>query len=176
LQGVYKFNVEYIMTDPVNLGEDSIWTILVRFFVNLLVLFILIRLIYYRFSKKKELAFPFFLMGIMIFFMCFLLKNVQISLGIGFGLFALFSILRFRTKNLTAKVMSYFFAIIGISAINSLTQFKNPILGPILINSLILLSVLLLEVTFRKIKPQKEGTKNTPKEELTANHSEKLMD
>lgn len=163
-------------TEPLAIGEDTIWNILLHFFMNLLVLFILIRLIYYRFAKKKGLAFPFFLLGIMIFFMCILLKKVEISLGIGFGLFALFSILRFRTKNLTAKVMSYFVAIIGISAINSLAQFDNPVLGPILINSLILLSILLLEVVFRKVKPPKEAKKKTGIEELSANPTEKLMD
>ena len=91
-------------------------------------------------------------MGIMIFLMCILLRNVEMSLGVGFGLFALFSILRFRTRNISTKDMSYFFAIIGISAINSLAQFYHPIRGPLLINLLILLSVLFLEISFKKEK------------------------
>lgn len=136
--------------------EDPVWNILIRFLVNLFVLYILIRGIYSRYSKKKQQSFPLFLMGIMIFLMCILLRNVELSLGVGFGLFALFSILRFRTRNISTKDMSYFFAIIGISAINSLAQFYHPVRGPILINSLILLSVLLLEITFRKEKAPKE--------------------
>lgn len=104
-------------------------------------------------------------MGIMIFLMCILLRNVELSLGVGFGLFALFSILRFRTRNLSAKDMSYFFAIIGISAINSLAQFHHPLRGPILINLIILLSILMLEITFRKNKSQ--PVKKTPEEEQT---------
>jgi hypothetical protein len=97
-------------------------------------------------------------MGIMIFLMCILLRNVELSLGVGFSLFALFSILRFRTRNISTKDMSYFFAIIGMSAINSLAQFYNPVRGPILINAIILLSILLLEISFKKEKKVKEKT------------------
>ena len=117
--------------------------------------FILIIGIYNKYAKKKELSFPFFLMGIMIFFMCIMLKNVELSMGVGFGLFALFSILRLRSKNLSAKVISYLFAIIGISAINALAEFYHPVRGPILINSVLLLSILLLEISFKKKKTPK---------------------
>ena len=127
--------------------------------MNLIGLFILVSGIYFRFSKKRQHSFPLFLMGIMIFLMCILLTNVELSLGVGFGLFALFSILRFRTRNLSAKDMSYFFAIIGMSAINSLAHFYHPIRGPILVNAIILLSVLLLEISFKKEKKPKDQCK-----------------
>jgi hypothetical protein len=143
-----------MFSDLFTVGPDPIWNVLIRFLVNLLVLIILVRGIYYRYSKKKQFSFPFLLMGIMVFILCILLKNIEISLGVGFGLFALFSILRIRSRNMTPKVISYFFAIIGISAINSLAEFYNPVRGPILINSTILLTVFLLEIFFLK-KPKK---------------------
>jgi hypothetical protein len=137
---------------------DPIWDVLIRFFTTLLVLIIVIRGIYYRFSsKKEEFLFSYFLMGIMIFFMCILLKKVDISLGMGFGLFALFSILRFRTSNFSIKAMTYFFTVIAISGINALALFPEPLRGPILINSIIILSVLLLEIIFRKKKKKKKS-------------------
>jgi hypothetical protein len=139
-------------TETLFFVQDPIWNILIRFIINLLVLFILIRFIYNRNSKKKDFMFTYFLMGIMIFLMCILLKNVEISLGIGFGLFALFSIIRFRTSNFTVKNMAYFFTVIGTSAINSLAQFPDPVRGPILINGIILLSTFLLEIFFHKKK------------------------
>jgi hypothetical protein len=155
LMAVIDFNFNNMFTDTFAFGEDPIWNILIRFIVNLLVLFILIIGIYQKYSKKNEFSFPFFLMGIMIFFMCILLKNIELSMGVGFGLFALFSILRLRSKNLSAKAVSYLFAIIGISAINALTEFYHPVRGPILINSVLLLSILLLEISFKKHKPPK---------------------
>jgi hypothetical protein len=142
--------------DLFEFGEDPVWNVLVRFLMNLICLFILIRGIYFRFSKKRQNSFPLFLMGIMIFMMCILLTNVELSMGVGFSLFALFSILRFRSRNLSAKDISYFFAIIGMSAINSLAIFYNPVRGPILVNAIILLSVFFLEISFKKEKKPKD--------------------
>lgn len=139
-------------------AQDPLWDVLIRFLATLLVLTIVLRGIYYRFNKGSEFIFSYFLMGIMIFFLCILLKNVDISLGIGFGLFALFSILRFRTSNFSIKAMTYFFTVIGISGINALAEFYNPVRGPIVINSIIIISILLLELSFRKKKKKKKSS------------------
>ena len=130
--------------------QDPIWNILIRFAVTLIVQFIAIRLIYYRYSKKDGNAFSFFLMGIMIFLVCILLKTVEIKLGVALGLFAIFAILRFRSRNLALRDMTYFFTILGISVINALANFLHPVRGPILINGIIIVSLLLLEFFFHK--------------------------
>ncbi|NSW94472.1 MAG: DUF4956 domain-containing protein, partial [Bacteroidales bacterium] len=77
------------------IANDTLWSILARFAINLIVLFILVKGLYYRYSKKEEYLFSFFLMGIMIFFICSILKTVDIQLGMALGLFAIFAILRF---------------------------------------------------------------------------------
>ena len=137
-------------------GKDPIWEVLIRFFIDLGSLFILVRLIYHRFSPKKEFSFVLYLMGIMIFLMCVLLQHADLTMGVGFGLFALFSVLRFRTKNLDFRPMAYLFTAVGISAINALGVFYDPIRGPILINGIILLSVFLLEISMPKDLPSKK--------------------
>ncbi len=104
-------------------GQDPIWNVLIRFAVDLVVLFIVIRLIYYRYTKNNGNAFSFFLMGIMIFLVCILLKTVEINLGVALGLFAIFAILRFRSRNLDLRDMTYFFTILGISVVNALANF-----------------------------------------------------
>lgn len=139
-------------------GKDPIWEILIRFFIDLVSLFVLVRIIYYRFSLKKEFSFVLYLMGIMIFLMCVLLQHAEMSMGVGFGLFALFSVLRFRTKNLDFRSMAYLFTAMGISAINSLGTFYDPVRGSILMNGVILLSVYLLELTMPKeMKARKDA-------------------
>jgi phosphoglycerol transferase MdoB-like AlkP superfamily enzyme len=140
-----------MFADLLGLGNDPIWDVLIRFLIDLIALFILIRVIFYRYTKKKDYSFVLFLMGIMIFMMCILLQHADISMGVGFGLFGLFSILRYRSKNMDFKTLAYFFTTIGISAINALGQFYDPMRGPILINSVILLSVFILEISFPKI-------------------------
>ena len=126
--------------------ENSLLSVFVRFLINLAIIFILIRIIYYRFSKKEENVFSFFLMGIVIFMLVSLLENVEVQIGIALGRFALFAIIRFRTVNMSAKDMTYFFTTIGISIINSQADLQPPVLGAVLVNSIILITALLLEI------------------------------
>lgn len=127
-------------------SQDSLQSILIRFLVNLFVIFILIRLIYYRFSRKEENLFSFFLMGIMIFLMVSLLEKVDVQIGMALGLFALFAIIRFRTMNMSAKDMTYFFTTIGISIINSQANLEPPVIGALIINTIIIGTALILEL------------------------------
>jgi Zn-dependent protease with chaperone function len=89
-------------------------------------------------------------MGIMIFLVCILLKTVEIKLGVALGLFAIFAILRFRSRNVALRDMTYFFTVLGISVINALASFLHPVRGPFLINGVIIISLLILEHFFHK--------------------------
>jgi hypothetical protein len=128
-----------------NLNNPSFLGIMWRFAINLFFLFLLVRLIYYRYSKKEKFLFTFFLMGIMTFFICSILRSVYVEIGMAVGLFAIFGILRLRTRNFSIKDMGYTFTTIGISVINSLKLVKFPVLGVIIINLIIIVSAYLLE-------------------------------
>lgn len=132
------------------ISEGTLLSIIIRFFVNLFVLFILIRLIYYKFTKKEEYVFSFFLVGIIIFLIVSLLVTVDIKIGMALGLFAVFGILRFRTINFTTKDMTYFFTVIGISIVNSQANVPPPVVGAIVVNSIIILTALILEISLKK--------------------------
>lgn len=121
--------------------EGIIW----RFAIDIVFLFILIRIIYFRYSKKPKFLFTFFLMGIMVFFICSMLGTVFLDMTFAFGLFAVFSILRFRTRNFSVMDMAYTFTIIGISLINSLRVLKFPLSGILIINIIIIVSAYILE-------------------------------
>jgi hypothetical protein len=129
---------------------STVWGIMLRFVMNLVFLIILIRILYFRYSKKENFMFTFFLIGITVFFICSMLKDIKIEIGMGLGLFAIFSILRFRTRNFSVKDMAYTFTTIGISVINSVNMIGFPIIGFIIINLLIVLSVFILEEHLKK--------------------------
>lgn len=128
-----------------NLNHPDFLGIMLRFLINTLFLFILIRVIYFRYSKKEKFLFTFFLLGIMVFFITSMLKSVFIEFGMAVGLFAIFTILRFRTRNFSLKDMSYIFATIGLSVINSLKLVGFPYLGVIIFNIIVLAVVVILE-------------------------------
>jgi hypothetical protein len=89
-------------------------------------------------------------MGTIIFLLVSLLTTVNIQLGMALGLFAVFGILRFRTVNYTAKDMTYIFTIIGISVINSQANIPPPILGGLVVNTIIILLAIILELFLKK--------------------------
>jgi len=128
-----------------NLNNPDFYGILVRFLINLAFMVVLIRVIYFRYSKKEKFLFTFFMLGITVFFISSMLKSVFIEFGMAVGLFAIFTILRFRTRNFSLKDMSYIFTTIGISLINSLKLVGFPMLGVIIFNIIIIISAIILE-------------------------------
>ena len=127
------------------LNNPNFLGIMMRFIINIVFLFILIRVVYFRYAKKEKFLFTFFLMGIMVFFICSILRSVFFDMGMAVGLFAIFAILRFRTRNFSIKDMAYIFTTIGISVINSLRLLKFPLLGVLIINAMIIISAFILE-------------------------------
>ncbi len=125
---------------------DPFWAFSIRLLVALVVQFIVVRLIYYRYSKREGRVFTFMQMGLMIFLVCVLLKSVELQLGMALGLFAIFAIMRFRSSNLSLRDMTYFFTVIGISVINAMASWEAPVRGMLTVNGIIILSVFLLEI------------------------------
>jgi len=156
-------------------GPDLIWSVLLRFFVTLLVLTIFIYGVYRRNATSEDHSFAFFQMGIIIFLVCILLKTVEIQMGMALGLFAIFAILRFRTVNLPVKTMTYFFTVLGISVINAMAVYPNPVRGAILINTVIILSSFLLELITRKTSLSKTKVTLRNMELVQQGHTDKLL-
>ncbi len=92
----------------------------IRLAINLSVLYIIIRLLYYPKARRKDYLFTYFLIGIITFFLCFGLKKLDIDTGMGLGLFAIFGIIRYRTDAIEIKEMTYLFLVIGLSVVNAM--------------------------------------------------------
>ena len=98
---------------------------LYRFLIDIISVFILVRFVYYKVYKRSDLFFTFFIFNIVIFLICFLLNKVELSMGAAFGLFAVFSMLRYRTEDISIKDMSYLFLVIAIGLIAAVTKVKD---------------------------------------------------
>jgi len=92
-----------------------------RFSLNLIVILILVRWLYFSTTKRKDYLFTYILISTIVFLLCFLLANVMLQIGFALGLFAIFGIIRYRTNTMPIKEMTYLFLIIGISVINALS-------------------------------------------------------
>lgn len=100
------------------------WELLARLAFNLTVCFIICRLIYYPKGRNNDYLFTFLMFGVLIFLVCYLLRNVKLSIGFAFGLFAVFAILRYRTQTLPIREMTYLFTVIVVATINGMATKK----------------------------------------------------
>ena len=114
------------------LSDKFFW----RLLIDICSMLIIVRLIYFRIYKKKDYLFTFFLFNIIIFIITYLLNKVDMSMGAAFGLFAVFSMLRYRTEGISTKDMTYLFIVIAmglICAVSKATYFELIIINLILI-------------------------------------------
>ena len=123
---------------------------LVRFGFNTLVLLIVVRYLYYAGTKRKDYFFTYFMFGTVIFFLCQIMSNVKLEMGFGLGLFALFSLLRYRTDPIPIKEMTYLFIVIGVSVLNALSTKKVSYMELLLMNTGIVGLTYLLERVWMK--------------------------
>jgi hypothetical protein len=121
--------------------NEDFYPLMLRMFINLIVLTILIRFMYYSKARRKDYLFTYYLIGMITFFLCFGLKKLDIDTGMGLGLFAIFGILRYRTEGIEIKEMTYLFLVIGLSVINALASNK------ISMAEMILMNVVLIAIT-----------------------------
>ena len=137
---------EFLNIELVN-WEDFIDLIL-RTIFNIAVVLILVRYLYYRITPRKDYLFTYILISITVFFMVFLLENIKIELGFALGLFAIFGIIRYRTRQIPIREMTYLFLVIGISVINALANSKVSYAELIFTNIAVLTITYLLEKVF----------------------------
>ncbi len=107
----------------------SLLELLLRFVINLTAVFILVRLIYYPRHRNKDFLFTFFLFNLLNFLICFLLSASTIKVGFAFGLFAIFSIMRYRTVVVPIKEMGFFFVCVALGLLNALAPVHGGFLG-----------------------------------------------
>ena len=127
------------------LFDDDFYKMMIRFILNLIFLTGVVKFIYYKRSQKKEYLFTFYLIGIVVFFLCFTLKKYELDLGMALGLFAIFGILRYRTMPLEVREMTYLFVVIGIAVMNGLSNKKMSYAEIIAANSIIVIALYILE-------------------------------
>lgn len=139
------------------LYDDDLWKLLVRFLINVIVVAIVVFFSFYQHKKNRTYAFTFLMMNVMVFFICFSLKKIDLGLGMALGLFAIFAIIRYRTDAIQVKEMTYLFIVIGVAVINSLSNKKTSYAELMAVNCIIIGSTFLLERVLANKKMAKQN-------------------
>lgn len=137
--------------------SEDFYGLLMRFGINLFFLTLLIRVLYYSKTRRKDYLFTYYLIGTITFFLCFGLMQMDIDTGMGLGLFAIFGIIRYRTDAIEIKEMTYLFMIIGISVVNALASNELSVSEVAVIN----VSVVLLTYILENLWLMKHETRKT---------------
>lgn len=119
--------------------------LIIAFLINLAAIMIIVRCLYYPKCKRGEFFFTYVLIAISTFMLIYVLGDVKLKAGIALGLFAIFSIIRYRTEQVAIREMTYLFIIIALSAINGLTVSELSMGEVLMINLLFILSIWICE-------------------------------
>lgn len=118
---------------------------LLSFGFNLIVAILLVRFIYYPTTHNKRYVLTFLAFNTVIYFVLYFMTSVEIGIGVGFGLFAIFTILRYRTDPIPVREMTYLFIIAALPVMNAAST--GATLSPLIIaaNMIILFIMYILE-------------------------------
>ena len=122
---VLQATVDLVTSDDTREISKTLSKFFWRLLLDFSSAFVLLRFVYYRIYKHSDLFFTYFIFNIVIFLICFLLNKVELSMGAAFGLFAVFSMLRYRTEDISIKDMSYLFLVIAMGLIAAVTKIKD---------------------------------------------------
>lgn len=116
-------SISYVMNtlaEWLHVSADEI-TMPLMFLFNLLVTWIIVYGIYYRYSRRRDYYVTFMLFSSAMFLLLWLMQILDIQTGFVLGLFAIFGMIRYRTETVPIREMNYLFIIIAVSIINSLS-------------------------------------------------------
>lgn len=126
------------------------WLLTIRFVVNLLVASFIILKVYQPSKKEEAYTFTYLIFSPIVLAIVALFSQTELGLGFAFGLFAIFSILRYRTTTIPVKEMTYMFAIIAIAVINAIWDVNKGIFPWLLINAFLAGGIWVIERYFYK--------------------------
>lgn len=109
--------------------------------LNFVVALLIVRFVYYPATQDKTYVFTFLAFNTVIYFVLGLLTSATLSVGVGFGLFAIFSVLRYRTDEMPIREMTYLFILIALPVMNSV-MVSDSALPYLLVSNVAIMTVL----------------------------------
>ena len=131
----------------------------VRLLINIVFTWLIIDRLYFKKSQRRDFYFTFMLIAMaiffIVFFMIFVLEDMKgkTSMGVGIGLFGIFSSMRYRTDTMPVREMTYLFVIIALSLVNAVSV-NVPLFEVLLTNVIMVIAVWLCEMHL-KSRPSK---------------------
>ena len=131
---------------------------LARFVICFLVNWFIVHFLYYRKSHRQDFYFTFMVISVAIYFLVYLMMGMdrgKATMGVGLGLFGIFSIMRYRTDSMPVREMTYLFVVICLSVVHAMADMLGvdvngrmigtPIMELVVIDAVTILIIVMLE-------------------------------
>ena len=135
---------------------------LIRFAICFLVNWGIVHFLYFRKSKRQDFYFTFMVISVAIYFLVYLMMGMdrgKATMGVGLGLFGIFSIMRYRTDSMPVREMTYLFVVICLSVVHAMADMLGidvngrmigtPIMELVVIDAITVLAIVVLERTLK---------------------------
>ena len=96
---------------------------LLRFAICLFVNWVIVHFLYFKKGKRRDFYFTFMIISVAIYFLVYLMMGMdrgKATMGVGLGLFGIFSIMRYRTDTMPVREMTYLFVVVCLSVVHSM--------------------------------------------------------
>jgi hypothetical protein len=111
--------------------------------VDLAAVFLLAYALYFRRHRRADLLLAYIALNIGIFVAISLLSTARVDIALGFGLFAILSIIRLRSSAVTQQEVAYYFVALVMGLVNGLDLDDRRLV--VLINALLLVTMLVAD-------------------------------
>lgn len=122
---------------------------LIRFAICLVVNWGIIHFLYFKKSNRRDFYFTFALMTVAIFFLVYFMMGMErgkATMGVGLGLFGIFSIMRYRTDAMPVREMTYLFVIVCLSVVHAMAEDYGDLVA---VDVLTILAIITCEKRFK---------------------------
>ena len=140
---------------------------LLRFVLCFLVNWFIVKFLYFKKSKRRDFFFTFIIISVAIFFLVYLMMGMdrgKATMGVGLGLFGIFSIMRYRTDTMPVREMTYLFVVVCLSVVHAMADSMGvdsngkmvgtPVMELLVIDAIVIASIIMFERTL-KVEPSK---------------------
>lgn len=131
---------------------------LLRFALCYLVNWIIVNFLYFKKAKRRDFFFTFMIISVAIFFLVYLMMGMdrgKATMGVGLGLFGIFSIMRYRTDAMPVREMTYLFVVVCLSVVHAMADtlgvnaagvmIGTPVVELVVIDVIVILSIVIFE-------------------------------
>ena len=140
---------------------------LLRFLLCYAVNWFIVKFLYFKKSRRRDFFFTFIIISVAIFFLVYFMMGMdrgKATMGVGLGLFGIFSIMRYRTDTMPVREMTYLFVVVCLSVVHAMAESMGidskgkevgtPITELLAIDAIVIASIVMFE-RMLKVEPSK---------------------